>query len=197
MAETRSLTLRFEVEFDGELTSTEFMSLFACVDQMGRAVTESETFGILEMLELPIEVRLQIFHNALDFERQIPTPAEIQSIERGSWSVVAVISSPAILWILQKFFALPILEGWNESWARERLMAFFRERVFGGARQVIERQAAERDIFGNLQIVEVNEMKSSPDDPHLVIRLKRTEVLAVRSSDKQFIEEFLKRLRGR
>lgn len=196
MAESRSLTLEFRVESDEELTSGEFLSLFSCIDNFGRAVTESETVGFLETLGLPNEYRLQILNTIMEIGREIPTPTEIRSIDRGSWSVVAVLAGPAILWVTQKFIGLPILKGWDESSAREQLKTFFRERVFGGAQRVIEYRAAQRPTFGNLKVAEVTEIRSSPDRPHILIRLKRTEIIEVRVSDKQLIEDFLKRLRG-
>lgn len=196
MAENRTLTLQFQVESDDELTSSDFLSLFTCVDDFGRAVTESETFGFLETLDLPSEYRMQLLQAIMGLGRGIPTPAEIRSIERGSWSVMAVLSGPAILWITQKFIGIPILQGWDASSARERLMVFFRDHVFGGAHRVIERRAAEEPTFGNLRVAEVRELRSSPEEPHVLIRLKRTEVIEIRSTDKQLVDEFLKRLRG-
>jgi hypothetical protein len=194
MPETRTLTLQFRVESDDELTSTEFLSLFSCIDPFGRAIAENETFRFLETLELPDEYRLQLFESILTVGREIPTPAEIRSVDRGSWSVTAVLSGLAILWIAQKFIGSPILRGWDESMARERLMTFFRDRVFGGSKQVIERRAAEGPTFGNLKVAAVEEVRSAPGEPHVLIRLKRTEVVEVESSDQQLIENFLRRL---
>jgi hypothetical protein len=197
VAETRSLLLRFYIESDDELASSEFLSLFECVDTMGRAVAEFETARFLETLELPYDYRRDLQQSVVNVGRRLPTPMEIKSVERGSWSVTAVLTGPALLWVAQKFIVSPLLEAWSESRAREKVEEFFRDRVFGGARRVVENRAAQGPTFGNLRIVQVEQIKSSPDQPTLVIRLKRSEIVEVQTSDKQLIEDFLARLSGR
>lgn len=197
MADSRTLTLEFQIDSHDELTSSEFISLFTCIDTFGRAVTEFETFTFLDDLGLPDEYRSQLYQSIVVVGRQLQVPVEIRSVDRGSWSVTAALAAPAILWVAQKFVGLPLLQGWDESAARERMKAFFRDRVFGGARRVIENQAIQNSTFGNLKIANVEELRSAPDEPRIRIRLRRTEVIEVKSSDKQLIEDFLRRLRGR
>jgi hypothetical protein len=197
MANERTLTLEFKVDSDGDLTSGEFLSLFRYVDEIGRAVAENETFAFIEFLDLPPGYRNQLFSSILATGRQIATPVEIKSIERGSWHVFAVLSGPAILWLAQKFLAVPVAQAWDSSAAREHMVSFLRDRVFGGAKQIVEDHAAQRPTFGNLKIVEIKEIRSTVDQPKVLIRLRRSEVIEVKYSDKQLIENFVKQLQGR
>ncbi len=197
MSETRTLTLRFHIESSDELTSTEFLSLFECVDAFGRTIAEFETARFLESLELPYTYRRELQDSIASVGRRLPTPTEIRSVERGSWSVTSVLTGPAILWVAQKFIVSPLLEAWNESNARDKLREFFKDRIFAGAKRVVENRAAQGSTFGNLRIVRVDEERSSREQPTIVVSLKRSEIFEVRTSDKQLIDDFLARLSGR
>lgn len=196
VADDRKLTLEFKVESDDALTSSEFLSLFECIDRFGRAVAENEAKRFIESLGLPSGYRTHLTKSIIDIGKQQPAPVEIESAERGSWDVRASLTGLAILWGAKEFIASPIGEAWNGSIAREHMVTFFRDQIFGGATRLIESLAAKRSKFGNLKITRVDEMSSGPNESHVLIRLKRSEIIEVEQSDQELIEEFLKRLQG-
>jgi hypothetical protein len=145
MAEQRNLVIKFDLTTDQRGTwSSDFLDLFGCVDNFCRAVVEAEVQRFLDVLEFPVEERGSTLQRIYKSSRRSPTLAEIQSVEKGSWAVVAVIAAPAVFWVMKIVLGPTILAAWNESYTRERMVAFFRDHVFGGASRNLKRAAADR-----------------------------------------------------
>jgi hypothetical protein len=194
--DTRTITIRFELKSEGETSATEFVSLFECVDFLGQSIVEAEAQTFLEVLELSSESRLAALQSLHRSRRRV-SPVEVREVEKGSWIVETVIQGAAILWVIQNFVTPVMKEAWDESRLRELLLGFFRSRVFGRAKQTVEVKAAEHSRFGNLRVISVEEpSESTPDEPVLVVRIERSEVVEVRVSDKELIDQFLRRLRN-
>jgi hypothetical protein len=195
--ELRSLRLTFVLDSADAIFSSEFISFFQCVDGFSRAIAEDEARTLLEHMNVTAAVRLDVLQRLHRQWRRMPAPVEVTSVERGSWVVDAVLQSAGLLFILKEFVAPTLKVAWDDSRLRDLVVSFLRERVFLGAKRKAEEKAIEQPTFGNLRVTDVRERTpSGSPEPSLEIRLTRSTIVEVRSTDNELIEEFLKRFRN-
>jgi len=99
----RTLQLTFTVGSENELSPTDFIGLFECVDVFVRHLIEHEALQLFDELNLPSEWRLTTLQDVRRIGRRVPAPAEIARIQRGSWEIVAVLQGAAVLWFLKNY----------------------------------------------------------------------------------------------
>jgi hypothetical protein len=76
------------------------------------------------------------------------------------------------------------------------VQTFLRDRVFGGAKQSIERKAIEKSRQGSVRINQIGESQdSTAQAPKVTVRVERTEVVQVTLPSEELMEEFLRELR--
>lgn len=198
--EARTLSIRFALAGEDKLSSSEFLDLVQIIDGIARAVVESEIQQLLEVLQVPGELRLPVLRDTARIGRRGPAPTQIIAVERGSWTIETLLSSVAVIWFMKHFIGAPILAAWDESRLRHRVESFIRDRAFQGARQSVELKAAQKPRTGSLEISQVEEESgSTPEARSLAVRVTRSTVIEVELSDREVIEEFiqeLKRIQG-
>lgn len=193
----RTLQLTFTVGSERELSPTDFIGLFECVDTFVRHLIEHEALQLFEELNLPSEWRLTTLHDLRRIRRKIPAPAEITRIQRGSWEIVAILPGAAVLWFLKSYVHPVVQEAWNDSRLRQTIIEFLRERIFRGAKRSLEQKAVEKPRFRSLEVASVDEPDAATGtEAGLHIRLERREVIQATSTDAELIDDFLRRIRG-
>jgi hypothetical protein len=196
MDDNKSLCIRLRVP-DGDLSPTEFVSLFECADRTARAIVEQEAAELLEELRFPQDYRLQTLQTIHRLSRKVPTPAEVTNVERGSWQIDVIIRSAFVLFMLKEYVHPTVRAAFDDSRAKQVVVEFLRDRVFGGAKRKVEETAVANPRYGNLDVVSVNELPASPSQPSLQIELHRRELYVVKSSDQELIHDFIERLGGK
>src|SRR5260370_32610062 len=69
----------------------------------------------------------------------------------------------------------------------------FRDRIFRGAKNQVEVAAAAKPQYGNLKVAEVAEGNRA--DNSVSVTLRRTEILQLETSDRELMNEFIKKNR--
>ena len=193
--ESRSLRIRFHLKTDDNISPSEFVDLMNCVEEKTRDVVERETHALLNFLGLPSEHRFETMRRIHRVGRRMPLPAEVESVERGSWEVTVLIGGPALLWILKEYLHPIVKEAWDDSQIRENILVFLKEHVFREAHRTLEQKATEKPRQRNLEISGIQE-RLSGDTRHSeqVVLLERTRVIAVSGRERDLIEELVSRL---
>jgi len=193
--DTRELTLRFVVDTQQDLTATDFVRLFECAEAISRHVFEIEAANLLMDLGFPEQERFEALKRIHRLGRRIPVPAQVKTVQRGSWIVEVLVPGAVLLFILRQYIHPVIMDAWQASNLRDRIVTFLRDRIFLGARRDVEAKAAESPRYGNLEVTRVSQTDADPGHPELVIRLERREVIEARIPDEELVQEFLRRLR--
>jgi len=196
-SESRAARLLFSLKTKEKTSTSDLLGLVQCVDEFTRALVEGEALDLLTELELPQTLRLETLRRLSQGARPTPTPGELVRVERGSWNVEVLLPTAALVFILKQYIHPTVQQAWNESRLRERLVEFMREKAFGGARRKLEEKAIQAPRHGTVEVVAVEERASpSQSETVLEVRLEQRNIMAVRSSDPQLIDEFLRKLRG-
>lgn len=191
MADGRTLELRLKVESHDTISTGEFIDLFRCAEDVARHLVEHEARFLLDYLDVPTESRLSSLQRLHRLGRRAPVPAEVESVQRGSWIVIVTIASPAVLWFLKSYVDPVVREAWDGSALRSRVLRFLQDKAFGGARKAVEQKAVTSPRYGNLQIVDVSEQGArSGEFDGVTIRLERRIILAVPKDQADAIERF-------
>jgi len=193
LEESRSLRLRLTVP-DQTLSPGEFLSLFDCAETVSRALIEHEALALLEFLDFPADSRLQTMQTIHRLGRRVPTPAEVVSVEHACWTANVLIGGPVVLFILMNYVHPTVKDAFDDSRLKQLIVEFLRDRVFLGAKRTVEQAAVARPTYGNLGVRAVAELRAAPSEPELEVTLERREIIAVRSSDRELVEEFAERI---
>ncbi len=154
---------------------------------------QQESLDLMDELGLPSDVKLATVSRGQQLGRRIASPAQIEAVKRGCWIVVMTISGSALLCVLKQYLHPVVLEAWNQSDIRERLLEFLQDPVFKSAARKAELKAVERLRYGNIQVTGVDD-DSKPAEPSLTVHLERHAIVEVRAVDDLLIDEFLEKL---
>jgi hypothetical protein len=194
MAE-RTLLIRFVLDESDIVSPSDFVGFFAFGEELVRRLTEVETQDLLEYLDVPTEWRIETIAELERLLKTLPAPAEVREVEHNTpWHYLLAIPAGTVLYFVNKCLHPQIKRAWESSAGRDRFFQFMRDRVFGGAKQKVERQVTRRPSRKGLKVTKVAELsKSSRQQPLLEIRLERTETLQVSISDEELLADFRKR----
>ena len=103
MAEQRTIEIRVVLNNDEPISPSEFLDLFRCGDEFSRHIAQQEALALLDDIGVPGDVRLATLQHIHQLGRRLPSPAEVQAVEKGSWLVVLTIASPALLYVLKEY----------------------------------------------------------------------------------------------
>jgi len=195
---TRHLRLRFVVESQ-DLSSSDFISLFEYIDDIGRGIVERERQNLLEELGFPSELRLQVLTQTRKLAQRLPAPIQVVDISKGSWAVDLMVPAFGILGALTlKSTVFPALtEAFNQSQMRDRMIRFFRDSVFGGARKEAESILSESPSRGQLRVRSVSGTDGPQSgNPEIEVRIEVTKIYKVHLTEKDLMNNFLHRMTG-
>jgi hypothetical protein len=189
--------LVFRVEGHDSLTAGEFAALFKYVDSLGRSLIEEELAVILEDLGAKSRERLsELGHFQYRFSTEI-APVEIRKVERGSWIIVASIASSAIYWIFKNFITPTAVDAWKGSPHEKALKKFMRDKMFGGAKENVERTIRKKRRPKNFTISDVRDRSLGQSRQVFEVTLERKEVIKVRYTEKEMVDEVLSTIQNR
>jgi len=194
MKEGRQLYLRMIIE-EGELSPTDFIGLFECADTMSRHIAEQEALNLFEFLKMPSDWKLETLTRIHQLGRRVPSPAEVKTVKRGSWSIEILLASPVLLFFLKHYVHPIVKAAWDDSLLRKKIVTFIRDRVFLGSKRQIEDQAIKKPRYRNLKIKSVGELESiSDEDFEIEIIFEKQEILEVRAPLGELVKEFIAKL---
>lgn len=193
----RALHLTFVVAAPGELSPTDFLGLFECVDSFSRHVVEHEALQLFDELDLPSEWRLATLQDIRRVGRRVSAPGEIARVHRGSWEIETILQGAALLWFVRSYLNPVVQDAWNDSRLRQVIVEFLRNRIFGGAKRALEQKAVQSPRYRTLEVSRVDEPEpGTAEEAGIRITLERREVLEARLSDHELVNDFLQRIRG-
>jgi len=186
--------IRIHLDTDANLSPSEWRRLIDCLDEFTKAVARRQAYSLLDEIGASREIHRQARDAMHSFFRRPVLPIEITSIKRGSWSLEAAIPYAIGLWVLKNTIGQTIKDAYQQSSLRNGLMTFLRGNVFGKARQAADQYAERKSRFGNLTVSRIEDT-TDHTSLSLTIHLQRSEIIPVRFTDQQLIEEFEDRLR--
>ena len=196
MREARQLYLRLIIK-EADLSVDDFIGLFECAEIVSRHIAEQEALNLFEFLKIPSSWRIETLQRIRQLGRRIPSPAEVKTVERGSWSIEVIIASPVLLFILKNYLHPIVKEAWDDSRLREKIINFIRDEIFLGSKRQIEEQAIKKPRYRNLKITRVGDLEKTPDnDFEIEISFEKQEILEARASARELIKEFVARLQS-
>jgi hypothetical protein len=196
MDEYGSFSMEFKLadSLAGESSPAEFRFLFDAVDEMTRSLIFNQVGSFVESAKLGEKARQEVYSSAFRLKATLIAPVDVVSIGRKSpWTVVVNIPVAGVLWVLHKMLGPEILAAWGESKLKEQFKDFVRDSLFKGAKNQVEVAAATKPQFGNLRVTEVGEGNRLGES--VSVTLRRTEILQVETSDRELMNEFIKKTR--
>jgi hypothetical protein len=198
MAE-RELILNFRLE-DSELVSpSDFVGFFSLGEDVVRDIVLAEALEAFEASEIPSAGQLEISDQLHRLLRAAPAPALVDDVRHDSpWLYVLHIPAALIGSFIAKCITPDIRRAWKGSAAQDNFYAFFRHRVFGGAKAKVQRSvAAARSHRRKYPIrpVAVEELPGTPTSPRFLVRAHTVHSVEVQVSDQELAKDFAKRLR--
>jgi len=191
----RVLQIRLVLKGRDGTTPADFLDLFRCGDDLSRYIAQHEVAALLEELEVPSAERLAAIQKIRSLGKRLPSPAEVQSVEKGSWEVSLDICALVLVFLLKEYIHPIFQQAWAESDLRERLLGFLRRDVFRRAKRQAETKAIDTPSYGNLRVAKVEETAQDTQRPELVVYLERREITEVRFNDPSLLEDFLRELK--
>jgi hypothetical protein len=99
-------------------------------------------------------------------------PGQVTRVEDGSITVAIVVGAVVVgKWAWKKLFEPVVVEGWEESAAREKMKRGVRG-IFGGAAKTAE-EVVSKDLPANLTVDEFEERRESDDETEILIRIRK------------------------
>lgn len=195
VADDRVLDVRLVLDtHDEPISPAEFLDLFRCGDDFARYIVQNEALVLLEELDIPSGERLATLQRIHGLGRRVPSPAQVESVRKGSWEVLMTIPAAVLVFMLKEYIHPVAKQAWDESDARRRLFGFLKSRVFKDSKRQVEERAITTGRFGNLQVTGVAGETDSSSRPSITIRLERHQVFEVRLTDRELVDEFMKKM---
>lgn len=193
----RTLRIRFVLDETPVLSPSDFVNFFAYGEQISRSLTELEALDLFEHLDVPSEWQIDSIEQLRELLKHTPAPAEIIEVRHESpWHYLLAIPASTLFYFVGKCIHPEIRRAWTHSTSRDRFFEFMRDRIFGGARQKVQRQVSRRPSRRGIRAKSVQELGTSRDVvPLLEVRMQRTEVFEVRVSDEELLADFKERLK--
>jgi hypothetical protein len=193
----RTLQIRFVLEESEALSPSDFVNFFAYGEDVAKDLAETEALELFEYMKVPSEREIESLSTLRRIIRQGPATAEVREIRHDSpWSYLLVIPAGMLVYFASKCLHPEIRRAWIASNGREQFYTFMRDRVFGGAPRKVRDRIAKKSSRKGVRAREVKELDgSSPGAPLLEVRMTRTTIVQLTTSDKELLEDFRRRLR--
>ncbi len=197
MSYGKKLRVIFSIGDNNDLTTNDFVALFECADDIIWNIMEQEMLNFLDYIKLPSDNRIETISQVHRLARKTFSPAEVEYIKKGSWNIGVVILGSILLFVLKKYLHPTVLEAWNESCLREKIIEFLREKVFMGAKRSVEQSAVIKRRYRSLTIAKVGDLSNPTSEEYEIeIQLTKSMIVDYKKSEKELLEEFVKKLKG-
>jgi hypothetical protein len=142
-------------------------------DSLGRAIVHAEVLRLIGLLQIPESLRYDAIRRA---RRREGSATEVESVERGSWVVQAIIHAGAVVAATAPLLLPSVKKAYEGSRVEHAIFDFLRNRVFGGASplEAAQDEAAKKPNVGNLIIDDVTG-ETVGGQQSVIVKVRRTK----------------------